>query len=91
MKEYINGKVWNTDNSLLLKYVVDIEELGEGYIRYSVRSVMQRPREKDYFVYVSKVTTDKRGGIFDRSEYIVPVDEEYVKGFRRSSPEVWPE
>ena len=44
MKDYVNGKVLNTDSAVLVKYVMDEEDLGDGYKRYTVRRLMRRPR-----------------------------------------------
>lgn len=91
MKDFINGKVCNTDNARLVKYDMSVEDLGDGYKRYVAKSVMQRPRDKDYFIWVVKVTTDRWCGILDRSEFVLPVEESYVKSFRRGMPDIFPE
>lgn len=90
MKDYVNGKVLNTDSAVLVKYVMDEEDLGDGYKRYTVRRLMRRPREKDYFLYVEKVATDRWCGILDRSEYVVPVSDDVVQSFRKELPEILP-
>ena len=91
MKDYIDGKIWNTDSAKLVKYVVDVEDLGDGYTRYTQKSLMMRARDRDYFMWVVKVSTDRWCGILDKSEYLVPVSEDYVKSFRRGLPDIWPE
>lgn len=89
MKDYINGKVYCSDTARMLRYYIDVEELGEGYTRYSTRSLMKRARDDEYFVYVMKVTTDGAARILDKIEWIVPVSEDYARKFRRGLPELW--
>lgn len=90
MKEFINGKIWNTDSSVMVKYLVEEEELGDGYIRYVQKALMQRPREMDYFVWVTKITTDRRNTLLDKNEYVYPVEESYVKRFGKGMPDIFP-
>lgn len=91
MKDYINGKLYNTDTSIMVKYLVDEEDLGDGYVRYAQKIIMQRPREHDYYMWVIKIATDRRSKIIDKTEYICPVDEEYLKHFRKGLPDIYPE
>ena len=92
MIEMINNKTYNTDTSTPVKYCVDVEELGDGYIRYSTKVVYFKNKDNSYFLYVKRVTTsNKRGDIFDIQEYIVPVKDNWVKQFGRGMPEVYQE
>lgn len=88
----INNKTYNTETSTPVKYYVDVEELGDGFIRYSTKVVYFRNKDTSYFLYVKRVTTsNKRGDIFDIQEYLVPVTDEWVKQFGRGMPEVYQE
>ena len=91
MKTCIDQKIYNTDSSVLVKCVIEDEDLGEGYTRYNIKKVMRRKREGDFFLYVTKIATDRRCRILDVSQYIVPVDEDYVISFRKGLPDLWPE
>ena len=94
MKYYdrTSNRIYNTDTSVLLKYSQEMEELGDGYIRYSTRWVYRKERrENEYFLHVNKTTVDRRCNIFDVQDYFIPVDEEWVRSFRRDTPEIWPE
>lgn len=86
----INNKTYNTETSTPVKYTVDIEELGDGFERYSTKVVYFRNKDNSYFLYVKRVTTsNKRGDIFDIQEYLVPVTDDWVKKFGRGMPEVY--
>lgn len=93
MKYYDKGRnrIFNSDTGKLVKCVMDVEELGDGYTRNSMRKVMFKNEEDGYFLYVYRVTVDRYCKIFDIQEYIVPVSEEWMRGFRRSTPDIWPE
>lgn len=90
MKEVINNKVYDTDCARMVKYDMTVEDLGSGYTRYHSRSLYQRPTLKDYFLYVYKVSVDSRSDIFATQEYIIPVTEDWARGFRHGTPEIWP-
>ena len=68
--------MYNSETGTLLKCCMDVEELGDGW--------------DGYFVYVYKVTVDRRCRVQDVQEYIVPVKEDWVRDFVRSTPDVWP-
>lgn len=91
MKEYVNNKVYNTEISTPVKYVVTEEDLSDGWTRYSTKVVYYKDKEDEYFLYVKRVTIrNKWGDIFDIQEYIVPVKPEWVRTFNRFSEEIWP-
>jgi len=86
MTEIINNKTYNTDRDLPKKYFVDIEKLGEGYVRYTTRCVYYCERRDEYYIYVNSTTTsNRRGEIFDAHSYIIPVEYECAKDFNKET------
>lgn len=81
MKDIIGGKSYNTENSHLIKYVVKNEDLGNGYIRYVQMSLYCRIKSGDYYLHVSKIAVTPQDEIFDISESIYPVDEDFARDF----------
>ena len=92
MKYYdrLRNKIYNSDTGKLVKCVMDVEELGDGYTRNTMRKVMMKEEDGSYFIYYYKVTVDRWCKLADVQEYIVPVTEEWVNSFRRGTPDVWP-
>ena len=86
----LRNRVYNSETGTLLKCCMDVEELGDGWTRNTLRKVMLKNEEDGYFVYVYKVTVDRRCRVKDVQEYIVPVKEDWVREFVRSTPDVWP-
>ena len=86
----LRNRVYNSETGTLLKCCMDVEELGDGWTRNTLRKVMLKNEEDGYFVYVYKVTVDRRCRVQDVQEYIVPVKEDWVREFVRSTPDVWP-
>ena len=80
-----NSKVYNTETSVLVKENVGMEELEDGWVRYTTRSLYCRAKAGDYWMHVRKVCTDKRGNIVDKQDYCYKIDEEYVRGFNRNT------
>lgn len=91
MRDYVNNKVYNTETATPVKYCVDVEELGDGWIRYSTKVVYYKDNEDEYFLYVKRVTTSNKWcDLFDVQEYIVPVTKDWVKVFNRHTEDIWP-
>ena len=90
MKESIGSKLYNTETSTPVKYYVDTEDLGDGFTRFSTKVIYSRDKDGEYFLYVKRVTTERRCMIFDIQEYIVPVSDEWVRDFNSKTPEVYP-
>lgn len=89
--KWSNGtKTYNTETALLCKMVVDTEDLGNGYTRYSTRCVYVNQMTGKYFLYTNHTAIDKHLNIFDKQEWIVPVTDEWVKSFTRETPELYP-
>ena len=91
MKEVVNNRTYNTETSILVKYVVDEEALGDGYTLYKVRALYFKSRVKEYFLAVTKICTDRRNNIFDLQEYIVPVTREWAGKFNKTTEDIYPE
>lgn len=89
MKELINGKVYDTSCAYLMKCVGEVEELGDGYVRYKTRNIYFRERSKDYFLYTYSVSTDNRSMVIDVNEYILPVSSDYAKTFCKGTREFY--
>lgn len=85
MKDVIFGKVYDTKNAYLVKEKWSIEDLSNGYTRYTAVKLYFRERSHDYFVHVRKVATDERSKVIDDAEHIRPVTDEYAKGFNRQT------
>lgn len=83
--------VYNSDTATMLKCCMEVEVLGDGYTRNTMKKVMRKNGADGYFIYYYKVTVDRYCKIFAVQEYIVPVTEEWVNSFRRETPDVWPE
>lgn len=92
MKELINNRTYNTDasTSILVKCAVDVEDLSNGYTRYSIRKVYFKSGDDEYFLYVNRTTIKRTCDVFDVQEYIVPVTKDWVRKFRADTPEVYP-
>ena len=91
MKEVINTRTYNTETSTLVKYVVDEESLGNGYTLYKVRALYYKSRTDEYFLVVTKTSTDRRDNIFDLQQYIIPVTKEWAGKFNRNTEDIYPE
>lgn len=91
MTDLINGKTYNTEKDIPKKFIVEEEELGDGYIRYTTRVVYYCERREEYYLYVNSTTTkNKRCEIFDTHGYIVPVSEEWARNFNRDTECLYP-
>ena len=91
MTDVIGGKTYNTEKDTPVKFIVDIEDLGEGYIRYSTRVIYYCDKRGDYYLYVNSTTTkNNRCEIFDTHGYIVPVSEELARSFNKNTELIYP-
>ena len=78
----IDKGTFNTDTAYLMKRNSETEDLGGGWIRYTVRSLYYRPKPReDFFLHIEKTTVDRKSCLVDFNEYIYPVDDGYAEGF----------
>ena len=80
-----NSKVYNTETGVLVKENVGREDLEDGWVRYTTRSLYYRGKSKDYWMHVRKVCTDRKANIIDKQDYCYKIDEEYVRSFNRTT------
>lgn len=82
-------RTYNTETATLLKRVVELEDLGDGYTRINSRSLYLKEDTDEYFLWTNHTTTDRRDNVFDVNEWIVLVSEDWAKNFNRRTPELY--
>ena len=85
MKFLENAKLYNTDTGLLLKENISVEDLGDGYTRYTTRCLYWRSKSKDYWMHKQTVCVDRRASIVDKQDYCYTIEEDYVREFNKST------
>lgn len=80
-----SAKVYNTETGILVKENVSREDLEDGWVRYTTRSLYYRGKSKDYWMHVRKVCTDRKANIIDKQDYCYKIDEEYIRSFNRTT------
>lgn len=88
MKTVVDGKVYDTDSSYLVKFVVKTEDLGNGYTRVVEMGLYFRKKKSDYYLYVRKIATEPSSKVFDIQDCVYPVDEEFVRKFNHKYNDV---
>jgi len=83
MKALVDGKVYDTDTSYLIKYVVRQEDLGSGYIRLTEMGLYYRKKKNDYFLYIRKIATEGNSKVIDIQDYFYPASVEFARSFNR--------
>ena len=82
MKELVDGKVYNTDTAVLVKFKSEVEDLTNGYTRFISRGLYYRGKKDDWFIYNKKVSVDSRLQVIDVIEYITPATDDIARDFR---------
>lgn len=80
-----NARVYNTETGILLKRNVTREDLGDGWTKWTTRSIYLRGKKGDYWMHVEKVAVDRDASIVDKQDYCYIVDEEYVRIFNKNT------
>lgn len=80
-----SARVYNTESGVMMKMNFTREDLEDGWTRFITRSIYYRPKTRDYWMHVEKVTVDRDSSVVDRQDYCYIVDEDYVRMFNKST------
>jgi len=84
MKAVTPTRTYNTETSLLMKSVVKVEPLGDGYVRVSTCNIYYRSKDGEYFIHLNQVATDPTSKVIDVQDYFYPCADEFARKFDRS-------